>query len=136
SAAATWQFPEIKLGCFPPVAAAGLPSVVGQKAAADLILTARQFSGAEAKQLGLANEAVPDDQVQALAHEAVTRLAELSPAALRLAKKALWTWDAAHFDKALARAEGIYLGELMKTHDANEGIRAFMERRKPEWKGE
>ena len=40
-----------------------------------------------------------------------------------------------HFDKGLARAEKIYLEELMKTNDANEGIRAFMEKRKPEWKG-
>ena len=131
----TWQFPEIKLGCFPPVAAAALPSLVGQKVAADLILTARKCSGAEAKQLGLANEAVPDDQVEARAHAAVERLAALSPAALRLAKKSLWGWEAAHFDKALARAEQVYLDELMKTEDANEGIRAFMERRKPEWKG-
>ncbi len=132
---ATWQFPEIKLGCFPPIACAALAPLAGQRAAADLVLTARKFTGAEAKQFGLVNDAVPDEQVEARAEAAIARLAELSPAALRLAKKALWSWEAAHFDKALARAELIYLGELVKTHDANEGIRAFIERRKPEWRG-
>jgi cyclohexa-1,5-dienecarbonyl-CoA hydratase len=59
----------------------------------------------------------------------------LSPAALQLTKKALYAWDAIHFDKGLARAEKIYLDELMQTHDANEGIAAFMQKRKPNWQG-
>ncbi len=132
---AKWGFPEIKLGCFPPVAAAALAAIVGQKVAADLILTGRQFSGADAQAMGLANEAVADDLVTAKVEERVEQLAQLSPAALAITKKALYGWDSAHFDKGLARAEQIYLDELMKTQDANEGIRAFIERRKPEWKG-
>ncbi len=132
---ATWGFPEIKLGCFPPVAAAALAAVVGQKHAADLILTGRQISGTEAAQIGLACEAVPDALVSAKIDDRVAQLSELSPAALAVTKKALYGWDAAHFDKGLARAEQTYLNELMKTEDAQEGIRAFIERRKPEWKG-
>jgi enoyl-CoA hydratase/carnithine racemase len=59
----------------------------------------------------------------------------LSPAALAITKKAMYAWDSIHFDKGLARAEKIYLEELMKTADAQEGIAAFMQKRQPNWKG-
>jgi enoyl-CoA hydratase/carnithine racemase len=62
-------------------------------------------------------------------------LLALSPAALAVTKKACYAWDAMHFDKGLARAEKIYLEELIKTDDAHEGIRAFMEKRKAKWAG-
>jgi cyclohexa-1,5-dienecarbonyl-CoA hydratase len=66
--------------------------------------------------------------------EALERLAKLSPAALSTTKKALYCWDAAHFDKGLARAEQIYLNELMQSPDAKEGIEAWLEKREPKWK--
>ncbi|MGH9531371.1 MAG: enoyl-CoA hydratase/isomerase family protein [Terriglobales bacterium] len=132
---ATWQFPEIKLGCFPPVAAVALAALIGQKRATELILTARQLKGPEAAALGLANGVAAADDVENLVHDACERLAQLSPAALRVTKKALYAWDAMHFDKGLARAEQIYFDELMKTSDAGEGIDAFLEKRKPVWKG-
>jgi cyclohexa-1,5-dienecarbonyl-CoA hydratase len=62
-------------------------------------------------------------------------LQALSPVALAHAKRALYSWDAMHFEKGLARAEEIYLKDLIQTEDAQEGIRAWMERRKPQWKG-
>ena len=132
---AHWGFPEIKLGCYPPVAAAALAAIVGQKLAADLILTGRTFDGAEAASIGLASRAFPADQWKASLAEYVEGLKALSPAALAHAKRALYSWDAAHFDKGLARAEEIYLKDLIKTEDSQEGIRAWMERRKPAWKG-
>jgi len=135
SEAATWGFPEISLGCFPPVAATALAAVVGQKQAADLILTGRKIDGFEAKMMGLANSAVPDDQVEGMVDGLVRQLATLSPAALAATKKAMYAWDAMHFDKGLARAEKIYLEELMKTEDAREGIQAFLEKRSPKWTG-
>jgi cyclohexa-1,5-dienecarbonyl-CoA hydratase len=135
SESATWGFPEISLGCFPPVAATALASVVGQKQAADLILTGRKIDGLEAKVMRLANSAVPDHQVQGKVDELVARLAALSPAALATTKKAMYVWDAMHFDKGLARAEKIYFDELMQTEDAREGIEAFLEKRVPHWKG-
>jgi cyclohexa-1,5-dienecarbonyl-CoA hydratase len=130
-----WGFPEITLGCFPPVAAVVLSAIVGQKRAADLILTGRSITGEEAMRIGLATEAVPDDELSELVGEAAERLGKLSAASLAMAKKALYTWDAMHFDKGLARAEKIYLEELMKLEDAREGIAAFMEKRQPVWKG-
>jgi cyclohexa-1,5-dienecarbonyl-CoA hydratase len=130
-----WGFPEIKLGCYPPVACTALAALVGQKRAADLILTGRTIDGKEAARIGLATRAVPDDQLSAALDETVELLRQLSPAALVLAKKASYAWDSMHFDKGLARAERIYFDELMKTADANEGIRAFLEKRKPKWTG-
>ena len=135
SATATWGFPEITLACFPPVAAVALSAVVGQKRAADLTLTGRVFKGDEAASMGLANAAVADSEVEAEVQKAVARAAKLSPAAMAMAKKAFYTWDAMHLDKGLARAEKIYIDELMATEDAKEGIQAFIEKRQPVWKG-
>jgi cyclohexa-1,5-dienecarbonyl-CoA hydratase len=135
SEAALWGFPEISLGCFPPVAAVALAAVVGQKHAADLILSGRKFDGQEARFLGLANSAIPDNLVKEKLDELLARLARLSPSTLSLTKKSLYTWDAMHFDKGLAKAEKIYLEELMQTSDAREGIRAFLEKRDVRWTG-
>jgi cyclohexa-1,5-dienecarbonyl-CoA hydratase len=135
SESASWGFPEIKLGCFPPVAATALAALVGQKQASDLILTGRSITGTEAARIGLANRAVPDAEVEAVVLETVHHLSQLSPATLALTKKANYAWDSMHFDKGLARAEKIYLEELMKTEDAREGINAFLEKRPQQWKG-
>ena len=132
---AHWGFPEIRLGCYPPVACTALAGLVGQKKAAELILTGRTISGTEAAQIGLANRAVPEHALSGSLDEVVQGLSKLSPAALAVTKKAVYTWDAMHFDKGLARGEKVYLEELMKTRDAHEGIRAFMEKREPKWTG-
>jgi cyclohexa-1,5-dienecarbonyl-CoA hydratase len=132
---ARWGFPEIKLGCYPPVACAALAALVGQKKASELILTGRAVSGTEAAAIGLANHAVAEDELEAAVARTVEELVTLSPAALAITKKALYSWDAAHFDKGLARAEKIYREELMKTADAREGIDAFMEKRPARWSG-
>ena len=132
---ATWGFPEINLGCYPPVAAVALPTVVGQKHAEELILTGRQISGDEAVAIGLANKSARVEEVDSLVDEALNHLRKLSPAALAVTKKAVYAWDSIHFDKGLARAEKIYLEELMRTNDAHEGIKAFLEKRSPQWRG-
>jgi cyclohexa-1,5-dienecarbonyl-CoA hydratase len=132
---ATWGFPEIRLACFPPVAAAALAALVGPKQAADLIFTGRTLKGDEAFALGLANGVAADADVESLVNDAAQRLQPLSPAALSMAKKAFYAWDAMHLDKGLARAEKIYLEELMQTDDAKEGIQSFIEKRPPVWKG-
>ena len=132
---AKWGFPEIQLGCFPPVAATALAALIGQKRAADLILSGRTISGAEAARLGLAIAAVPDGQLASVVDQCAGEIGRLSPAALAVTKKAMYAWDAMHFDKGLARAEKIYLEELVETVDAQEGIRAFLEKRPPNWTG-
>jgi cyclohexa-1,5-dienecarbonyl-CoA hydratase len=128
-----WGFPEIKLACFPPVACVALASIVGQKLAAEMVLTGRTISGQEALAAGLVNEVAEDPE--SLVVECLSRVAQLSPVAIAMAKKAFYAWDSIHFDKGLARAEQIYLDELMKTDDAREGIQAHTERRRPKWAG-
>ena len=132
---ATWGFPEIKLACYPPVAATALAALVGQKHAADLVLTGRSITGREAANIGLANAVVPEIDLETAVQDAVRHLAQLSPATLAITKKAIYAWDAIHFDKGLARAEKTYFDDLMKTEDAREGINAFLEKRPPVWKG-
>jgi cyclohexa-1,5-dienecarbonyl-CoA hydratase len=130
---ATWGFPEITLGCYPPVAVTALSALVGHKRASELILTGRAISGSEAARIGLASQAVAENQLQDSVDQVIGRLQNLSPAALAITKKSMYGWDAIHFDKGLARAEKIYLDELMQTQDAQEGIRAFLEKRQPRW---
>jgi cyclohexa-1,5-dienecarbonyl-CoA hydratase len=132
---AQWGFPEIKLGCYPPVACTALAALVGQKRAAELILTGRTIDGKQAAEIGLASRAVPESKLADALDESIEDLRKLSPVALGLAKKTSYAWNAMHFDKGLARAERIYFDELMKTSDAHEGIRAFMEKREPKWTG-
>ncbi len=127
-------FPEILVGCYPPVACAALAALVGQKRAADLIFTGRTFSGEEAAQWGLANEACQEGELREVLQATLDHLFKLSPAALAVAKKAFYAWDSIHLDKGLARAEKIYLEDLMQTEDVKEGIAAWIEKRKPVWK--
>src|SRR5580692_9410384 len=135
TASSQWGFPEIKLCCYPPVACTALAALVGQKPASEMILTGRTISGTEAAQIGLASRALPDEELGSAVDQIVRDLLDLSPIALSVTKKAIYAWDSMHFDKGLARAEKIYLEELMKTADAAEGISSFMEKRAPRWAG-
>ncbi len=135
TASAQWGFPEIKLACYPPVACTALAALVGQKRASELILTGRTINGIEATEIGLANRAIGNNELLNVVDSTVQELLKLSPAALALTKKAIYAWDSIHFDKGLARAEKLYLEELMETSDAQEGISAFLEKRTPKWSG-
>jgi len=127
--------PEIKLGCFPPVAMVTLPQLIGMRAAARLILTGEQISAAEACRLGLVRRVVPDADLPAAVGSLLEELRKLSPSVLCLTRKTLWHLHSSHFAKQLKEAERVYLSVLMKSHDAREGTLAFLENRIPNWKG-
>jgi cyclohexa-1,5-dienecarbonyl-CoA hydratase len=127
--------PEIKLGCFPPIALVRLPALIGIQAATDLILTGHQISATEAHRLGLVTRVVPDYELNVAVETLLEELRSLSPSVLRLTRRTLGQLHSANFLKQLEEAERVYLSELMKTHDAQEGIRAFLEKRQPVWKG-
>ena len=99
------------------------------------MLTGATMLGTEAAEIGLATRAVTADNMDAALTKALEQLQKQSPVALAIAKKAIYAWDSIHFDKGLARAEKIYLEELMKTEDAREGVQAFLEKRNPRWQG-
>src|SRR6266849_1310266 len=126
--------PEIKLGVFPPVAASLLPRIIGEKRARELILTGDLIDAAEALQLGLVNYVVPGADLEQKTENVLGKLRELSASSLAMTRAALDLGSQNSFESALAEVENLYLHELMKTEDAPEGVRAFMEKRKPEWR--
>jgi cyclohexa-1,5-dienecarbonyl-CoA hydratase len=127
--------PEIKLGCFPPVAMVTLPQLIGMREAAHLILTGDQISANEAQRLGLVTRVVSDQELRAALDHLLGELRALSPAVLQLTRKTLWRLHAGNFVKQLDEVERVYLTMLMETQDAQEGVRAFLEKRHPVWKG-
>jgi len=135
SESAQFGQPEIKLGCFPPIALVTLPRLIGIQAAAHLILTGHQISATEAHRLGLVTRVVPDCELHNAVGNLLEELRSLSPSVLHLTRRTLDQLHSADFLKQLEEAERVYLSELMKSHDAQEGIRAFLEKRKPAWKG-
>ncbi|HST51171.1 MAG TPA: enoyl-CoA hydratase-related protein [Pyrinomonadaceae bacterium] len=134
SSRAKFGQPEIKLGVFPPVAAILLPRVVGERRARELVLTGEIFDAREALRLGLVNHVVEVGQLEKKLQEILSRLRELSAPALEMTRRALDAARGRPFLEALSRVEDIYLNDLMKTEDAQEGVRAFMEKRKPDWR--
>ncbi len=127
--------PEIKLGCYPPVSLVTLPPLIGMRAAAHLILTGHQISATEAHRLGLVTRVVPEYELSGAVDGLLADLRVLSPSVLHLTRRTLWHLHSADFVKQLEEAEHVYLSELMQTKDAQEGIRAFIEKRPPVWKG-
>ena len=123
--------PEIDLGCFPPVASVLLPRLVGRVSAA-LILGGERIGAAEALRIGLVTAVVEDLEAATAAWAA--RLAAKSGAALALARRSLREGAQGSFADALARAERRYREEMAVTEDAEEGVRAFLEKRPPRWR--
>ena len=130
---ASFGQPEIQVGVFPPVAAVALPGIIGPKKAMELVLTGDRIRAAEAERLGLVNKVVPPDELAAAADELVGKLTKLSAAVLRLTKRAVQVGSVGSFGDGLAAVEEVYLGPLMATKDAHEGLAAFMEKRPPVW---
>lgn len=126
--------PEIKLAVFPPVAAILLPAIIGEKRARELILTGEMIDAAEARSWGLCNHVVAPNQLEQKAQEVLGKLREHSGVAVEFARRALDLGRGRTLDSALKDQENIYLHELMKTQDAHEGVKAFMEKRRPVWR--
>jgi cyclohexa-1,5-dienecarbonyl-CoA hydratase len=108
--------------------------VIGQKRARELILTGEIIDAVEAGRLGLCNHVVPGAHLEPKLLEITAKLKELSGASLEYTKRALDLGRGRTLDQALKEQENIYLHELMKSIDANEGVKAFMEKRKPVWR--
>lgn len=130
--------PEIVLGVLPPPASVMLPKKVGQAFADDLVLTGRSVDAREAHRIGLVNLLAEDGQDAWLVASSwiEKHILPKSAASMRIANSAVRRDFFRRIWEDLPQMEGIYLKELMETNDANEGIQAFIERRKPVWKNE
>jgi len=124
--------PEMKLGVFAPAASCLLPYRVNQPAAEDLLLSGRSIGSEEAKAIGLVHAVAADPEAAALDYFA-KHLADKSAAALELALTASRGDYIANLRRRLAEVERLYLERLMRTRDANEGLAAFLAKRKPQW---
>ena len=128
--------PEIQVGVFPPIAALIFPRVIGRKKAMELVLSGETIGAPEALALGFINKVVPEAQLSEEVKAFVEKFKKLSGIVIKLGKEAILAGLNDDVDQGLKKIEKIYLDVLMKTHDANEGLRAFMEKRKPTWKNE
>jgi cyclohexa-1,5-dienecarbonyl-CoA hydratase len=125
--------PEIKVGVFPPIAALAFPRLTARKKALELILLGEIIDAPEALRLGLINQVIPLESFDGEAEKFVGKLTALSGLVLKMAKKATLRGLRDDVDAALRDIEKIYLEELMKTQDAKEGLKAFLEKRNAVW---
>ena len=129
--------PEIMVGVFPPVAAAIFPKLMWSKKALELMLTGETLRANEAKELGLVNHILPVENFENEAEKFITeKITNNSAIVLQLTKRAFIEGVTKNYGEAIKNIEDIYLNDLMKTNDANEGLSAFLEKRKPVWKNE
>jgi cyclohexa-1,5-dienecarbonyl-CoA hydratase len=126
--------PEVKMGVFPPFAAIMLPQLIGPKKTYELVLTGQPMSAEEAQQFGLINKVVAEADLEKTVNEVLGRIGEISAPVLEMTKKVIGSTLGLPFDEAIRRSHDIYLNQLMDLEDAQEGLRAVLEKRKPVWK--
>jgi cyclohexa-1,5-dienecarbonyl-CoA hydratase len=133
SAESSFATPEIHVGCYPPLALARFSSLIGYRRAAEMILTGRTFSAEDAWRIGLISQVLPADDLDRGLETLLAELLGKSGAVLRVTLKGLRELSLTGFSEALRRSEEIYLRELLLTDDVEEGVRAFLAKRKPRW---
>lgn len=126
--------PEIKLGVFPPLAAAILPNILGPKVASELVLTGETMTAERARELGLVNWLVPENELEAKVAEVVAKVTAQSGPVLTMAKKAILGAMGLPLREGVRNSMKVFLNELADLEDSQEGLRALVEKRAPQWK--
>ncbi len=127
--------PEINAGVLPPPATVLFPKLIGRRKTFELILTGDRIDAREAERIGLVSRVAPAEKLEEAVDELVGKLRAKSPVVLRLTRRAIYRAFDLDFRRGLRSVTDVYLGSLMNTEDAVEGLRAFLEERKPIWKG-
>ncbi len=133
SESATFGQPEVKLGVLAPVAAVRFPDRIGVARTLQLLLSGDILPAHEAERIGLVDRVVPAAGLAAAVEETLGRWRASSAPALHFVRKAVQA-RSGDFGERLAEVERLFLEDLMKTEDAVEGLRAFMEKRAPVWR--
>ncbi len=131
---ARFALPEITIGMFPPLASTMFPHIIGPKRALELVLTGEAISAERARDLGLVNRLVPEAQLPAAVNELIAKITAQSGAVLGMAKKAVLAGMGMSLRDSLKNSMNIFLNELYRLEDSQEGLRALLEKRKPQWK--
>jgi len=135
SETAVFAVPEVTRGIFPGIGGTQLlPRIIGAPLAKEMIFTGRRVPAAEAKAIGLVNHLVPAGQARAKALEIAQVIADNGPIAVRQAKKAVSWGSETDLETGMALAIEAY-NVTVTTDDRLEGVRAFNEKRKPNFKG-
>jgi enoyl-CoA hydratase/carnithine racemase len=129
---AVFGTPEINVGLWPMTIMAVIFRNVGRKAGMELVLTGAKLDAATALRLGLVNRVVPAAELEAATQELARGLAQKSPAVMRLGLDAFFATQDLPLERALEHLQGQFM-ELLGTADAQEGLRAFLEKRPPVW---
>jgi cyclohexa-1,5-dienecarbonyl-CoA hydratase len=126
--------PEIKLGVFPPLAAAILPYILGPKLALEQVLTGETMTAERAHELGLVNWLVPESELQKKVEEVAAKVTAQSGPVLTMAKKAIIGSMGLPLREGVRNSMKVFLNELADVEDSQEGLRALVEKRAPKWK--
>ena len=128
--------PEIKVGVFPPIAAAVVPRLIGRGRALEFLMSGDNMSAVEAERLGLINRVFPVENFQQHVQDFVKRLSGHSKIILEMTKQAVDDGLTRARMSAVDHATDFYMNEMMKTEDAHEGLDAFLQKRQPVWKNQ
>lgn len=126
--------PEITIGVFPPLASTILPFLVGPKLALELVLLGEPVTAERALELGLVNRLVPEAKLEGTVNDLIARMTSHSGPVLTMAKKAILGGMGLSLRDGLKNSMNIFLNELYRLEDSQEGLRALVEKRKPNWK--
>ena len=126
--------PEISIGVFPPLASTILPLLIGPKVALEMVMTGERITAQRAVDLGLVNRLVPAAELERTVNDLVSRITAHSGPVLAMAKRAILGGMGLSIRDGLKQSMSIFLNELYKLEDSQEGLRAIVEKRKPNWK--
>ncbi|UCC17326.1 MAG: enoyl-CoA hydratase/isomerase family protein, partial [Dehalococcoidales bacterium] len=125
--------PEIILGGLAPAAAPLLPRIMGEKKAFEVLLLGESMNAVDAERFGLVNKVVPIEELDSAAEEMAKKFLKMSGLSVKLVREAFYkSAEIADLDKALETAVELGINSW-ETHDGQEGLKAYLEKRDPEW---